>query len=62
MYEPNWKVHLSRCWKDYNSYQVYLHPKSESLRIYGLISAERFYIAKYTNTLGYTGYTGYASK
>ena len=30
-------------------------------RIYSFISVKRFYIAKFTNTLGYTGYTGYAS-
>ena len=34
-----------------NCCQVYSHPGSESLCVYGLISVRRFYIAKYTNTL-----------
>ena len=35
----------------YNCCQVYSHSESKSLHIYSLISVQRFYIAKYTNTL-----------
>ena len=42
---------LSYFRKDKNSCQLYPHFESESLCIYGLIFLQRFYIAKYTNTL-----------
>ena len=39
---------ISHCWQDYNSCQVYSHPESETLRICGLVSVQRFDFAKYT--------------
>ena len=37
--------------KDYNSCEIYSYHDSESLRIYGWISVQRLYIAKYTKTV-----------
>ena len=49
--KTNWKVNLSRCRKDCNSCQIHSHAESESLCIYGLVSVQQFYLAKYVKAV-----------